>query len=212
MFGNKDKKKEVVQATGTEQAKEQENREAAQKAGSAEPVEQALNIPGELVGGADRLAAAADAGTMQEQLDALKAMIARQQDIISDMLANQKRIETNTGQEGKDLLRPKKRAICSHCSQYVSICGGTPEAHVTMRVLPESHENYQGFPGVGINGVWYKGICVVPRVCADTIKGTIRNFEDYRTNLRHNRGKILGLQRDIMLAEMQRPGGYEVFK
>lgn len=208
MFGNGNKKNEPSQPGGTESAKEEEAREKAQKRGSASPEEALASLPSELQGSADRLAAS---GSTQDQIDELKRMIARQSDVIADLQANQKKVQTATGREGREMLRTKERPLCAHCEQYVELCGGRPEDHCTMRVLPEHYENFEGFPGVILNGKTYVGICVVPKVCTNIILGTIRNYEDYRVNLRHNRGKIHGLQRDIMLASTQKPGGYDVF-
>lgn len=190
MFGQKpgDKKSGDSKLQDAEKA-----RDESQKEGSRTIKEQLQSIPEELADVAERAAAS---GTPADEVAALKKLVAQAMDQISKL---QKEVSKNAlGKASEAAYKYQEPVACSMCEQAVDICGGVAENHVSLRVLPESAENMEMFPGITWNGITYVGICVVPRACADGIKGAVQKYEDYRMRLRHNHGRILGNQRAIM--------------
>lgn len=144
------------------------------------------------------------AGASEEKVAHLEKQLEEMRKMMSEVMKGQVRPATSAQMETLSREKLKKSDIpqCSICGQYVTVCGGTPDGHTTVRVLPDRPEHQDNFPGVIWNGQVYCGSAVVvPKSCAEDIKAAVKVYTEYRFNLNQNRGKNLGLKGRRFVAE-----------
>lgn len=152
---------------------------------------------------------AAAAGASDDRV----AQLERELGELRKMMSEQMKMQVVGAEKLKELkqaqLKRSEIPQCSHCEQYVTVCGGVKENHVVIRVLPDRPEHMESFPGVIWNNVVYCGMAVVPKVCAHDILATVKNWTEYKFNLQHNRGRIIGKTR--VVTEAVGRGQYPIF-
>lgn len=145
-------------------------------------------------------AKAAEAGAAPDKVAALEARVAQLVNIVEGLQASAlKAGDKATGKADSKIPVPTYPQ-CHICYQAKSICAEL--GHTTVNVLPRSPENLEGFEGVTINGQNYFGMCVVAKRQADTIISMARQREQAIVNLRHNSGKMRGLQTAMSAAQL----------
>lgn len=158
----------------------------------------------------DAPARAKAAGATEDRVKQLEIELAE----LRKMMSDQMKMQVVSAEKMKEMkasqLKRSEIPQCPHCEQYITVCGGLAENHVTLRVLPDRPEHMESFPGVIWNNVTYVGVCVVPKVCASDILAAVKNWTEYKFNLGHNRGRVIGRQRAI--TEKIGRGQYPIFQ
>lgn len=83
---------------------------------------------------------------------------------------------------------------CMICRQQRCSCGGEKGEHVTVTISVDDDLCKSYFPGICVNGRWYRGPHQrVPKSMADWLQAAAKRWEKDEVDTRHGKTRRLGL-------------------